>query len=486
LEETMDIRMWRGKSAAKWLMAAVAIGVMLWAAKAAAIAAFHWRFHTLPDKVAFPAPNGRVEAMRQDLQVLAQLTSLDHSFTPESSARFERERLALEAGLAQMTPEDFEMEVSRLVAISGNGHTSVVRRSRRLNQVPVRFAWFAEGLFVTRAKDPFSTLLGAQVISIEGRPVAEVLRALRPYVSGTADWARAVSPQLLQSPAALRGMRLAAAAESATYTVLKPSGELQTVELRADAPGSDLPYADPARNHSPEPADSASPQWRSWLTSPKMLPASLRDPDASIYLRQLDNGQGVYVHISSIMGDARGSLSRQLDGVLDAIAPGSLRYAVLDLRFDGGGNYMETLDFTKELPQRVRPDGQIFILTDQSTFSAAIVTFARAKYFAGNRAVVIGERVGDREQFWAEAGAQMELPNSKIRVNFATGYHDWERGCSWRDAPRCFWLNLVYDVPAGSLSPQVPLAWRFSDYSMGVDTVMAEVTRRTAHGGAEQ
>ena len=169
---------------------------------------------------------------------------------------------------------------------------------------------------------------------------------------------------------------------------------------------------------------------------------------------------------------------------MNALEPGALRFAVLDLRFNGGGDYTNTLRFTKELPRRIAADGKLFIVTDNATFSAAIVTMARAKHFAGARAVVVGEHVGDRERFWAESGAPLELPNSKILVFFATGYHDWGRGCQWSDIARCFWLNLAYDVPAGSLAPDKPLAWRFADYRNGVDTVMKEIVREAADRAA--
>ena len=140
----------------------------------------------------------------------------------------------------------------------------------------------------------------------------------------------------------------------------------------------------------------------------------LREPDASVFVAKLDDDKGLYIHISQVTGDDRGALSDQLKALSKPIAAGSLRYAILDLRFNGGGDYTETLDFTKELPKRIASDGKLFLLTDNATFSAALVTLARAKYFAGSRAVVLGERVGDRERFWAEAGTPLELPNSKI------------------------------------------------------------------------
>jgi hypothetical protein len=150
---------------------------------------------------------------------------------------------------------------------------------------------------------------------------------------------------------------------------------------------------------------------------------------------------------------------------------------VVDLRNDGGGNYLEATAFAKQLPGRVAPDGRIVILTNEHTFSAAIVTAARLRYFAGSRGLMVGQHAGDAEQFWAESASRIVLPNSKIMVNYATGYHDWANGCGWKDAARCFWFNWVYDVPAKTLAPDVEIAWKWSDYTRGVDTVEQEAAR---------
>jgi hypothetical protein len=62
----------------------------------------------------------------------------------------------------------------------------------------------------------------------------------------------------------------------------------------------------------------------------------------------------------------------------------------------------------------------VIVITDNTTFSAAIITTALVKHFAGERAVIVGERPRDRLVFWAEGG-QMQLPNSKIEIPVSTG-----------------------------------------------------------------
>ena len=48
---------------------------------------------------------------------------------------------------------------------------------------------------------------------------------------------------------------------------------------------------------------------------------------------------------------------------------------------------------------------------------------------------------GDRLIFWTESGNALVVPNIKLPVYFATGYHHWASGC--RDL-RCFWPQLLF------------------------------------------
>jgi hypothetical protein len=283
---------------------------------------------------------------------------------------------------------------------------------------------------------------------------------------------------VLESPTALSGVWPEMDASKMEITVRTLAGETLSASLEGAPPDPKAVYAGPTRSLSPLRLKVETEPWRNLLSNRPDLPLVLRDADASVFAAKLDEGKGFYIHIAQVTGDERGALSDQLKAIVAGLAPASLRYAILDLRFNGGGDYTETLRFTRELPRRVADDGKLFILTDNSTFSAALVTMARAKHFAGTRAVVLGERVGDRERFWAEAGAPIELPNSKTFVFFATGYHDWNEGCGWKDWARCFWLNYAFDVPAGDLSPKSPMAWRFEDYRKGVDTVLEEALRQ--------
>ncbi|APV48577.1 hypothetical protein BWI17_02065 [Betaproteobacteria bacterium GR16-43] len=438
---------------------------------------FMSRFYPKVSIPAMPAPANRAEANRQDLEVLALLPRYDKSFSLEAADRFGMERQKVVARAAELTPAQMEMEISRLVAIADNGHTTAGRRLRRIERVPIRLAWFAEGLYVVRAAEPQANLLSNRVTSINGKTPEELVAAFAPYLGGPIEHAKATMLVFFVSPTVFAGVWPAMQADRLTFEVVSPAGAKDTISLTSTAPDPEKAYSFPPRDIAPQPIKTEAGSWVSVLSGRNELPLTLRDADASLYTMPLE-GNGLYVHILSNSDDERGPLDDQLAKLSATLAPGSLRYAILDMRGNGGGDYTKSLAFTKALPKAVAPDGKLFILTDNGTFSAALVTVARAKYFGGDRSVVLGERVGDRERFWAEAGDPLVLPNSKIRVFFATGYHDWHDGCGWKDRGRCFWINWVFDVPGGDLAPKQPMTWKFADYREGRDTLLEDALKR--------
>ena len=182
---------------------------------------------------------------------------------------------------------------------------------------------------------------------------------------------------------------------------------------------------------------------------------------------------GVYVRINANADDARGLLADQLAEIAAGKPAGGWRWLVLDLRFNNGGYEDKTMAFTRALPHLLRSDGTLWILTGNATFSAAIITAARAKHFAGSRAHIVGETAGDRNPFWATGGAPLVLRNSGIAINHAYFKEDWVNGCY--DIQTCYPGQFLYGVAAGDLSPEIEVGWQFADYAAGRDTVMDTV-----------
>jgi len=411
----------------------------------------------LPD---FPSPHNKAEARQQDLADLGLLLKYDRSFSPADADAFRDGIAKLHETAGSMSEAGFEMAVSRLVALAGNAHTTVYKKQRAslFGRAPLRFAWFADGLYVVRATGAAERLLGRRVLVIDGRPADQALAELRPYLSGIAERARDDSPPLLDCPPLLQavwpdtdGVHLAVGLDDGT-----------TERLSTLPPMTDPFGLQPIMIIAP---GGYGPDWKPVLSD---YPLSLREPDRAAFSAPLD-GDGIYVRINGNHDDVHGALSDQLAAIAAMKPPGGWRRMILDLRFNDGGDERKTVDFTHALPDLLGTNSNLWILTGDATFSAAIITAARAKHFLGARAHIVGEAVGDHEPFWTDGGPPLVLRNSRIAIGHAYFKQDWAHGC-WNPV-ECNPLQFVYGVAVPDLSPEVKVGWSFADYAAGRDTV---------------
>jgi hypothetical protein len=419
-----------------------------------------------------PAPHDAVEARRQDLRYLAALPDVDLTFSLSARERFQAVLEDLSAHADTLDTIAFDLGVAHAVAQSGNAHTAVDANLWRemLERAPVSFAWFPDGLRIVRVAAGHEELLGARVIALDGEDPQAWLPRVARYVPGIPQHVRAVSPLFLEAPAALHAMDARAPAGRMTLAVMQDGAAPRAVTLEALPvhPGPErLPNGGVARNVIP-PSDARATRG---ILAREALPASLREPDRLSHHEVLSPGV-LYLHLWRVSRAFDPEVDAQIRAAI-ASGPRPWRRIVLDLRYNGGGEYPAVYWALRALVDSLAPDGRMAILTNDATFSGAIIVTALVKHFAGARAIVVGEPAGDRLQFWAE-GDDMVLPNSKIHVHTATGYHDWANGC--REL-RCYWPNFWYSVGVGSIAPDVPVAWDFADYRRGIDPVLEAALR---------
>lgn len=414
----------------------------------------------------------------QDLAHLRRLPEVERSFTAQSRAAFDQAVTTIEQRAADLDRASLAMAAAKAVALADNGHTNVLGLAGGygFNAVPIRLGWFADGLFVIATDDERRQLLGGEVLGVNGRSTAALVEALRSYVGGPANLAREFVPNFLISPELLHAAGLAATANRSTFEIRLAGGGVGSVDIAADA-ATRAPhnrFVWPKGNLGP-PGQASG--WRHVLDG-VAPPAYLKRLDAN-YWHSYPAADLLYVQINRVADQGSVGIAGYLTELLDEATRKPVRNAIVDLRFNPGGDYTLTADFSRRLPQLLPPDGRLFILTSANTFSAAISTAARLKHFAGQRAVIVGEAMGDRSRFWGEGGVTL-LPNSKVALRYTTAFHDWEDGCGLAQVRTCFLLNYVYGVPAGNLRPAVTVEPRFADYAAGKDVVMSEIMRRLA------
>ena len=452
------------------------------AALAAAALLLAWKGDKVADRIldmrygrvlaqpAYPKPRDQAEANLQDLDYLARFTEVDRSFSDDARIEFARRVARLREKAASLDRGLLLMGVAKALAAADNPHTNVERAYWRayLNSAPVRLEWFDEGLFIVRARKEFEPLLGSRVVAIDGMAPELLVRDAWRYFGGPPEHGRVSSLLVLESPRALSVVYPQAPSDRLVLSLDDGKGGGTRVELPAIEPLQAPPVVRPGRLLSPQTDFSEKPgEWKGVLDAGSRLPASLVAPNGNLYSRTLA-GDVVYIHLWSIHSDAKGLLGDQIRAALKG--RDRWRRIILDLRFDTGGDYPDLYAAIKKLPSSLAPDGKVLVITDNTTFSASIITAALVKHFVGAAAVIVGQRPRDRLVFWAEGG-EVQLPNSKIEIPVSTGMHDWAHGCS--DPRRCFWPNIWYgSIGVGNVEPDIRVGWRFEDYRRGVDTVL--------------
>jgi hypothetical protein len=459
-------------------IALVVVAVLILVVAPAAVILYP-TFKSYP-QVKFPQAVSQAERNRQDLDLLQRLPEVERSFTNETRSAFNAAMADLSARAPDLDRAGFAMGAARAVALADNGHTSVMALvgGHGFNALPVRFGWFADGLFVVAARPDQRSLLGAQLVTFDGHSPEQLLEGLRAYVGGPANLARELSPNLLASPELLHAAGLADKAESAAL-VLRLRDGTQASQMLATEPGTPEPLIRtfwPKRYLSPVPVSDDNASWDHVLQGVPVPPA-LAQPDRFFWHDYMANGSVLYVQINRVRDQDGKSLHGYLANVLAEAKARRIRNAVVDLRFNPGGDYTQSADFAKQLPELVPQDGKVLILTSGTTFSAALSTAAMLKYHAGGRGILVGEPMGDRSKFWGEGG-NVTLPNSRLAVRYTTAYHDWEDGCGLAQVTTCFFLNYVYGTPSGSLAPGIPAAQTFASYAAGEDAVLAEALKQ--------
>lgn len=422
----------------------------------------------------YGTPANRTEAQQQDIKFLRRLVDYDRSFSPEELRAFHAHVDALAARAGTMTDAQLFLGAAQAAAISDNGHTNVGAGPlyRRFSRVGVKVFWFADGLFIVRARNELADLVGAKIVTVEGVPAEKVAHRLGQYFGGPENFRRLYGSLFIESPEIMHAAGLCASPDRMTVGVSNPSGTTRDVILvgtKTDSAAA-LPPRWPWMTLTAAPMADEGSQWRSTLAGTgAQVPLYLRDPEKNFLWTRL--GGGVYVRPHLLLKRAETPILANFAAVIEAGTAKPFDFMIVDLQQSPGGDFTKVLDFAKKAPNTIKPGGHLYIATGAQTFSAAVVTTALLKHHGGEKSLIIGERAGDREQFWAETGFPFTLPNAGFTINYATGYHDWEKGCAGKHE-YCFDLNLIHEVPAGSLSPNIPLAATYADYASGKDLVL--------------
>lgn len=437
---------------------------------------------------------------REDIIVFReQFLAPDRSFTPEARATAEARLSHLEHASESISPSEFIVELCRIAALADNGHTeclptwlgrdicrqvtTVVGTTSRAchlqipdravpdsRTVPIAFYPFGEEFNVIGVDAKDSNLLGSRLVSVENRSVRNIRTTLRSFSGGTLALRDLRAATILSSPEELHAVGLSHRNDSVLYEFVTPSG--RTIKRTF------------ALARQPEKPVT----WRA-LPAADRDPWAFQEPGKPFRYRDAPEINSLVVQLRQILD---GDHEKIVDFLQDAEAQREARgrkNIVLDMRFNGGGNFLLTRDLFMRWPARV--PGQFFVLTSRKTFSAAIASIAYLKQAGTNRVSIIGEPVGDRLMFFSD-GLPIQLPHSGRFFLPAVARMDYRDGCREYDdcmeaiaqpgrptattpLPTPAPLNRL-PISVATLEPDVLAPWTIDSWLTGKDPMMDAVT----------
>ena len=436
---------------------------------------------------------------REDIPVFrSSFMSLDRSFTAEARKAAEARLTALAHASEPLTPAAFAVELCRIAALADNGHTQcmphhvgrhVCERFADLVteeavwcklrepdfeipefvSLPIAFYPFGEDFHVVRVSPEHEDLLGARLIAVDDRAVADMRAELRTFSGGTPAYRDIEAARVLSSPMQLQVVGLAKQTDAVTYTLVLRSG--QHVNRRFSLPT--------------KPASAV--EWRR-LPAADTAPWAFQEPDKPFRFRDAPEAEAFVIQLRQTLDDGGEKI---MDFLLDAERRRQQLgrdNVVLDMRENGGGNLLLIRDFMRNWPDRV--PGHFYVLTSRETFSAAIASIGYLKQAGGDRVSIIGEAIGDRLVFFSD-GLPVQLPHSGLfflpavlRMDFADGcreYADCFEAVAQPDGPAAPTLLALppgtprLPISVGTLDPNVSAPWTIESWINGTDPAMQAV-----------
>jgi hypothetical protein len=364
------------------------------------------------------APSTAAEDVRELGKSIEQLHP--DPFRSVSRQRFRGEVDALARRAPSISRNEILVGVLRIIALLGprNGHTGLFPGDRAnvrpLSLYPLRLYHFADGIYVVGARD--RSLVGAQLVAIEGTTVERVLALVNPLTpADNPTNTQGLAPHYLITAEVLDGLGVVEGAGPATFTFERPGRERADVELTPmPGPQYAAAFADPHHGHNP----SSLPY------SPR--PAYLAGSAKPMWAKRVASGRAVVFAYNTVVAPSDPFVRSLIRLVRDP----KVRRVVVDIRLNGGGDNTTYGQLTSLLRSpAVNRRGKLYVLIGRATFSAA-ANFA-AELDRDTRAIFVGEPTGGGVETYGDTFPLL-LPTLGWNVYIAARYHHRKRNAKDR------------------------------------------------------
>ena len=403
-----------------------------------------------------PEDLNRVSGWRHDLLFIDDRAKALHynlydQITPEE---WETVIKSIYDNIPFLSDEEIVMEMMKLVAKIGDGHTSLYPPSESrgailsFHRLPVIFESFKDGIFITRADEKHENIIGAKVISAGRKSMEDLLNAAGNYLGRDNDMGiKRLGPFVLTFTEFYFGEGVADRKTEVSFSV-EIDKKQKTIILEAAGKNA-FEFSE------------VSEDWRKLNSnSTNELPLWLQDNENKYWYKHLPEQKLVYFQYNTIGNKEEQSFEEFSKELYEYISNNGVEYLVIDLRHNGGGNsylnryLLETLFKLDNINQT----GHLFIIIGRQTFSAAQNLTTDLQY--RTNAIFIGEPTASKPNFIGETN-NIKLPYSGMTVSLSDRWHQGGASNS-RD-----YRNWI--------APDIYIQMTHLDYKNNADPVLDEI-----------
>ena len=344
---------------------------------------------------------------KSDLEFLAQELPARHIdlFANIDQATFETKVNQLSQNIGDTKSNSATMELMKLIASVGDGHTSTFPDQANLHYYRVNVRWFEDGIFVRAIDHRHQELVGAKLTGVGGLKTEEIVKGFTELFSHDNEWGvyKTIDKQF---PTFEFLEHLGATNSDGTATFHFEKGKKKKSITLEAVSGADFQKVKIVNSYAlgmMKPSvyldlmikdERGLPFWNEYLPKKKTLYFKYnqcRDPEG---FKKLVNGTAGFI--------------KQYD----------VEKFVLDLRDNSGGSslvFKPLLDYLLN-NEEFNQTGKLFVLVGRDTFSSGM--FAAVDMRQTN-AIFVGEPTGCKPNHFGEVQT-FQLPSSGLTVQYST------------------------------------------------------------------
>lgn len=376
----------------------------------------------------------------EDIEVLTETLKSTHRglYDNISETTFNAEVELLENRIDYLNDHQITIEIMRLIARVGDGHTYVEYFDFLGDKVlPLKFAYVEEKLVCVNATQEYDELLFSRITSINGHPTNEVYDELMSLVSSENDYWREYE-----------SLKLARLTSLYEYLDLAPNNNQVEIAYENDNSSGNLIVK--AKNlDEVEELDYVIKSRINNVTS--TLDFLYQNP----YWYEYDEHNKILKLNYDQCMDFDSTFKEFNTEFWNFVDDNDVNKIVVDMRFNTGGNDQLFDPFRRSLlkHKEFNDPQKLYVIIGNRTFSSAVTTAVKMKKLTN--ALLIGEPTGNSPNHYSDPRGKtyITLPNSEITFRCTNTYFETYPG-------------YEHDF----LMPDVTVEDRIEDYIYGIDS----------------